>query len=95
MNLHMENAELALKPGQFLTLDDACGTEIRIENGSAWITEEGDSSDFTLAPGAAHTVMHQGRVLAEGAPAEIAANRAVQSAYLGESYEDETVVRDA
>ncbi|MBX0329399.1 ABC transporter ATP-binding protein [Oscillochloris sp. ZM17-4] len=32
------------------------------------------------------TVMHQGRVLAEGGPADIAANPAVQSAYLGESY---------
>jgi branched-chain amino acid transport system ATP-binding protein len=32
------------------------------------------------------TVMHQGRVLAEGAPAEIRANPEVQSAYLGESY---------
>ena len=31
------------------------------------------------------TVMHQGRVLAEGAPSEIAANEAVQTAYLGES----------
>ncbi len=31
------------------------------------------------------TVMHQGRVLAEGAPAEIAADAAVQKAYLGES----------
>ncbi|MGE5141669.1 MAG: ABC transporter ATP-binding protein [Rudaea sp.] len=29
------------------------------------------------------TVMHQGAVLAEGKPAEIAANQAVQSAYLG------------
>ncbi|MDQ6693121.1 MAG: ABC transporter ATP-binding protein [Chloroflexota bacterium] len=33
------------------------------------------------------TVMHQGRVLAEGAPTEIAANPAVQSAYLGGSYD--------
>jgi len=32
------------------------------------------------------TVMHQGEVLAEGAPAEIAANKAVQSAYLGGLY---------
>lgn len=31
------------------------------------------------------TVMHQGRVLAEGAPGDIAANAAVQTAYLGES----------
>jgi ABC-type branched-subunit amino acid transport system ATPase component len=29
--------------------------------------------------------MHQGRVLAEGPPAEIAANDAVQKAYLGDS----------
>lgn len=33
------------------------------------------------------TVMHQGRVLAEGTPAEIAANEAVQTAYLGGLYE--------
>lgn len=33
------------------------------------------------------TVMHQGRVLAEGAPAEIAANKDVQTAYLGGLYE--------
>lgn len=32
------------------------------------------------------TVMHQGRVLAEGTPAEIAANETVQSAYLGALY---------
>lgn len=34
------------------------------------------------------TVMHQGQVLAEGTPAEIAANEAVQSAYLGGLYGD-------
>jgi branched-chain amino acid transport system ATP-binding protein len=32
------------------------------------------------------TVMHQGKVLAEGSPGEIAANEAVQKAYLGESH---------
>jgi branched-chain amino acid transport system ATP-binding protein len=34
------------------------------------------------------TVMHQGQVLAEGTPAQIAANEVVQSAYLGELYGD-------
>jgi branched-chain amino acid transport system ATP-binding protein len=34
------------------------------------------------------TVMHQGRVLAEGSPGEIAADKAVQSAYLGGLYRD-------
>ena len=33
------------------------------------------------------TVMHQGRVLAEGTPAQIAANKEVQTAYLGGLYE--------
>jgi branched-chain amino acid transport system ATP-binding protein len=33
------------------------------------------------------TVMHQGAILAEGSPAEIAANEAVQTAYLGGLYE--------
>ena len=33
------------------------------------------------------TVMHLGKVLAEGAPAEIAANKEVQTAYLGGLYE--------
>lgn len=34
------------------------------------------------------TVMHQGQLLAEGTPAEIAANEVVQSAYLGGLYGD-------
>ena len=33
------------------------------------------------------TVMHQGRILAEGSPSEIAANKEVQTAYLGGLYE--------
>lgn len=39
------------------------------------------------------TVMHQGRVLAEGTPAEIAANDMVQSAYLGDLYGDFSEMR--
>jgi branched-chain amino acid transport system ATP-binding protein len=34
------------------------------------------------------TVMHQGRVLAEGTPADIRANPAVQAAYLGDTFAD-------
>jgi branched-chain amino acid transport system ATP-binding protein len=39
------------------------------------------------------TVMHQGQVLAEGTPAEIAANEVVQSAYLGQLYGDLSEVK--
>jgi len=39
------------------------------------------------------TVMHHGRILAEGTPDEIASNEVVQSAYLGELYGDLSEVR--
>jgi branched-chain amino acid transport system ATP-binding protein len=39
------------------------------------------------------TVMHQGQVLAEGTPSEIAANEVVQSAYLGKLYGDLSEVK--
>lgn len=38
------------------------------------------------------TVMHQGRILAQGTPQEIAANESVQQAYLGTLYADEEAV---
>mgnify|MGYP000596945474 CR=1 FL=1 len=41
------------------------------------------------------TVMHQGQVLAEGTPREIAANEMVQSAYLGGLYGDLTARKEA
>lgn len=39
------------------------------------------------------TVMHQGEMIAEGIPSEIAANKTVQAAYLGELYGDLTEVQ--
>lgn len=44
--------------------------------------------DVVMAVSDRITVMHQGAVLAEGTPREIAADRRVQQAYLGELYED-------
>jgi branched-chain amino acid transport system ATP-binding protein len=41
------------------------------------------------------TVMHQGRILAEGTPQEIAANEAVQKAYLGALYGDQWADEEA
>jgi branched-chain amino acid transport system ATP-binding protein len=40
------------------------------------------------------TVMHQGQVLAEGSPQEIAANEMVQSAYLGALYGDLSIQQE-
>jgi branched-chain amino acid transport system ATP-binding protein len=46
--------------------------------------------DVVMAVSDRITVMHQGAVLAEGGPREIAADARVQQAYLGELYEDVT-----
>lgn len=47
--------------------------------------------DVVMAVSDRITVMHQGAVLAEGTPREIAADSRVQQAYLGELYEDVAV----
>jgi branched-chain amino acid transport system ATP-binding protein len=39
------------------------------------------------------TVMHQGQILAEGAPSEISTNQTVHSAYLGQLYGDLSEVK--
>ena len=44
--------------------------------------------DVVMNVSEAITVMHQGEVLAEGNPADIAANELVQKAYLGELYKN-------
>ncbi len=46
--------------------------------------------DMVMSISDAITVMHQGQVLAEGTPVEIANNQTVQSAYLGALYGDLT-----
>jgi branched-chain amino acid transport system ATP-binding protein len=50
--------------------------------------------DVVMNVSDAITVMHYGNVLAEGTPVEIAANEAVQRAYLGETHRTSSVKRE-
>ncbi|RPI86494.1 MAG: ABC transporter ATP-binding protein [Chloroflexi bacterium] len=66
--------------------------QIRKEGGKTIILVE-HKMDLVMNVSDWITVMHQGQVLAEGAPAEVAANKTVQSAYLGDLYGDFTEVK--
>jgi branched-chain amino acid transport system ATP-binding protein len=59
--------------------------EIRQRGGKTILLVE-HNMDVVMRVSDEITVMHQGQVLAEGAPAQIAANEEVQKAYLGELY---------
>jgi branched-chain amino acid transport system ATP-binding protein len=61
--------------------------EIRAAGKKTVILEE-HNMNVVMSASDKITVMHQGQVLAEGTPAEIAANEVVQSAYLGSLYGD-------
>ncbi|CAA9299952.1 MAG: Branched-chain amino acid transport ATP-binding protein LivG [uncultured Chloroflexia bacterium] len=64
--------------------------ELRTSGGRTIILVE-HRMDVVMAVSDRITVMHQGAVLAEGTPREIAADEQVQQAYLGELYQDLTV----
>lgn len=64
-------------------------TRIRADAGKTILLVE-HRMDVVMSVSDRITVMHQGAVLAEGAPREIAANHEVQQAYLGGLYGDLT-----
>lgn len=76
MNLRLEAPVLSLDPGQFISLDDACGTHIRSCEGTVWITEEGERRDFVVGPGDAFLVTRPGRTLVQAMVAARIALRA-------------------
>ncbi|WP_295813576.1 ABC transporter ATP-binding protein [uncultured Nitratireductor sp.] len=84
---------LALRP-RLLILDEPTQglSDSEIENFVALVRQIGEEAtvlliehnmDVVMALAERITVMEQGRILAQGAPAEIRANQAVQQAYLG------------
>ncbi len=60
---------------------------VRAQGGKTILLVE-HNMDIVMSVSDRITVMHHGRVLADGTPAEIRSNPAVQAAYLGESYHD-------
>ncbi|MDH5263410.1 MAG: DUF2917 domain-containing protein [Betaproteobacteria bacterium] len=65
MNIRVETPVLTLEAGQFLSLDDACGTRIEPDEGTVWITEEGEPRDFVVGPGEAYVVARPGLTLVQ------------------------------
>ena len=52
METHNQEARrINLPQGKLLSLEDACGTEIRVEHGVLWITQDGDVADFVVQSG--------------------------------------------
>jgi len=89
---------LACRPRLLLLDEPTCGMsladrpalialiqDIRRKTGMTVIMIEHDM-DLVFSVADRISVMHHGRVIAEGAPDEIAANRRVQEVYLGEDY---------
>ena len=65
MQVNLASPQLALDPGEVLTLDDAAGTRIQARLGTVWITEEGSHRDNVLGPGEAFTVARDGRTVVQ------------------------------
>jgi Protein of unknown function (DUF2917) len=65
MRLKVSSSKVVLNPGQVLTIDDARGVHIRPKAAKVWVTEEGDCSDFVVAPGEDFVVSHAGRTLVQ------------------------------
>ncbi len=81
------------EPVAGMSLEESRKTEALIRTLAARMTVLIIEHDMDMIMGVsdAITVLHQGRVLAEGTPAEIRANSAVQEAYLG-GHADEEII---
>src|SRR5262245_18516087 len=55
----------AVSPGEYVKLDGARGTTLRVTRGTLWITQEGDTRDIVLAPGDSFAIDRGGVTLLE------------------------------
>jgi hypothetical protein len=63
MNLQLKSAELRLKNGNLLTLDDSQHVSVDCLEGSLWITQDGDPRDVILSAGRSFRIDRTSRVM--------------------------------
>jgi len=69
-------------PGAVLEIGDGIGSQVRVERGTAWVTQQGDETDFILGVGDTFTVDRDGLVLASPLGAEDVILRVTSAAQL-------------
>src|SRR3990172_3676348 len=60
MNLITDALQATLHIGQTLCLRDALGMEIRVREGSLWLTQERDAQDYVIGTGGSFRIDRQG-----------------------------------
>jgi hypothetical protein len=49
MSSKLERADLVIRSGEVIRLEDAAGTTLRVLHGSVWITQDNDLNDYYLS----------------------------------------------
>jgi hypothetical protein len=63
MNLMTDDLQATLRNGQTLCLHDALGMEIRVREGSLWLTQDRDAKDYVITAGGSFRIDRQGAVV--------------------------------
>jgi len=63
MNLMTDDLQATLRKGQTLCLHDAQGLEIRVAEGSLWLTQERDAQDHVISTGGSFRIDRRGAVV--------------------------------
>jgi hypothetical protein len=63
MNLMTDDLQATLRNGQTLCLRDALGMEIRVREGSLWLTQDRDAQDYVITAGGSFRIDRHGAVV--------------------------------